>query len=203
MYYYVYYSYEPWGRGYIGQRGCKCLPEEDTNYFGTFKDKTFKPTQKIVLQTFKTRKEAITAEVILHDFYQIDTNPHFANKARQKVVGFFYDSSGNKYPNRKPLPSRKQTELTKQKLKEANLGKKHSNRTKHKLKEFVSKQRWYNNGKISVRKETCPLGFVPGRLTFKRAPTVSGRYWYTDGIIEVLKVRCPEGFLKGRLSSLK
>jgi hypothetical protein len=203
MYYYVYYSYESWGRGYIGQRGCKCLPEEDTNYFGTFKDKTFKPTQKIVLQTFKTRKEAITAEVTLHDFYQVDTNPHFANKARQKAVGFFYDPSGNKYPNRKPLPSRKQTELTKQKLKEVNLGKKHSNKTKHKLKEFVSKQRWYNNEKISVRKETCPPGFVPGRLTFSRAPSVHGRYWYTDGIIEVLRVHCPEGFLKGRLNSLK
>jgi len=46
--FYVYYSYEEYGRGYIGKRECKYLPEEDVNYFGSFKDKTFKPTQKII-----------------------------------------------------------------------------------------------------------------------------------------------------------
>jgi hypothetical protein len=203
MHYYVYYSYEPWGRGYIGHRGCNCLPEEDIKYFGSFKDKTFKPAQKIILQTFKTREEAIAAEVVLHNFYKIDVNPHFANKARQAVVGFFYNSLGNKHPNRKPHPPRKQTELTKQKLREVNLGKKHSDKTKQKLKEFVSKQNWYNNGKISVREEVCPSGFVPGRLSFSRAPSVSGRFWYTNGVVEVLKTDCPDGFYKGRLNSLK
>ena len=47
--YYTYYSYEEWGRGYFGSRGCKCLPEEDMNYFGSFYDKTFKPNQKIII----------------------------------------------------------------------------------------------------------------------------------------------------------
>ena len=32
-YHYVYYSYEEYGRGYIGSRTCRCLPEEDINYF--------------------------------------------------------------------------------------------------------------------------------------------------------------------------
>jgi hypothetical protein len=44
--YYVYYSYELWGRGYIGKRECMCLPEEDVKYFGSFTDKTFEPTEK-------------------------------------------------------------------------------------------------------------------------------------------------------------
>ena len=47
-YFYVYYSYEPWGRGYIGKRECWCLPEEDVKYFGSYRDKTFKPTEKII-----------------------------------------------------------------------------------------------------------------------------------------------------------
>jgi hypothetical protein len=37
-YHYVYYSYEEYGRGYIGSRSCSCLPQEDRNYFGSFTD---------------------------------------------------------------------------------------------------------------------------------------------------------------------
>jgi hypothetical protein len=89
-YFYIYYSYEEFGRGYIGKRECECLPEEDINYLGSFKDKTFKPTQKIILETFDTVEKALEAECILHDFYQVDKNPHFANKARQTSTRFFY-----------------------------------------------------------------------------------------------------------------
>ena len=86
--YYVYYSYEPWGRGYIGRRECSCLPEEDINYFGSFYDKTFKPSEKIILDVFDTREGAIAAEVKLHFFYKVDKNPHFANLSRQTSTGF-------------------------------------------------------------------------------------------------------------------
>jgi hypothetical protein len=88
MYHYVYYSYEEWGRGYIGVRSCKCLPEEDTKYFGSFYDKSFKPTEKDILSVFETRKDALKAEIALHDFYEVHKNPHFANKAKQTSVGF-------------------------------------------------------------------------------------------------------------------
>jgi hypothetical protein len=92
--FYVYYSFEWWGRGYIGKRECLCLPEEDVKYFGSFRDKTFKPTQKIILKVCKTKEEAIQSEIILHNFYQVDVNPHFANKAKQTAVGFSYDRTG-------------------------------------------------------------------------------------------------------------
>ena len=88
-YYYTYYSYEEWGRGYIGSRGCECLPEEDVKYFGSFKDKSFKPTQKIILEIYETREQAIEAEVILHDFYDVANNPHFANRAKQTSTKFY------------------------------------------------------------------------------------------------------------------
>ena len=87
-YFYVYYSYEPWGRGYIGKRECWCLPEEDIKYFGSYTDKTFKPTQKIILETFDNRKYAYQAEIILHLFYDVKNNTHFANKTNQFATDF-------------------------------------------------------------------------------------------------------------------
>ena len=88
---YVYYSYEEWGRGYIGVRSTKLDSCKD-KYMGSFKDKSFKPTQKIVLQVFNTREEALNAEITLHNFYQVHTNPHFANKAKQTSTGFNQES---------------------------------------------------------------------------------------------------------------
>ena len=87
--YYTYYSYEEWGRGYIGSRpsGCKCNPEEDL-YMGSFKDKTFKPTKKIILGVYSTPQECLEAEVKIHDFFKLDINPNFANLARQTSTGF-------------------------------------------------------------------------------------------------------------------
>ena len=97
--FYVYYSYEEWGRGYIGRRECTCLPIEDVKYFGSFKDKSFRPTEKIILATFKTREEMCQAEVDLHNFYKVDENPHFANKARQTSSKFSICRLGEENPN--------------------------------------------------------------------------------------------------------
>ena len=89
-YYYTYYSYEEWGRGYIGSRGCKCLPEEDVKYFGSFRDKSFKPTQKIILKSdYATREEAYVDEIALQEFYKVVENPHFANRAYQTSTKFY------------------------------------------------------------------------------------------------------------------
>ena len=89
-YYYTYYSYEKWGRGYIGSRGCKCLPEEDVKYFGSFSDKNFNPTYKIILKDdYTTREEAYADEIILHDYYDVANNPHFANRANATSTKFY------------------------------------------------------------------------------------------------------------------
>ena len=89
-YHYVYYSYEEYGRGYFGSRTCKCLPEEDVRYFGSFRDKTFKPTQKIILNDdYDTREEAYTDEIILQQYYKVVENPHFANRAYQTSTKFY------------------------------------------------------------------------------------------------------------------
>ncbi len=94
MHYYVYYSYESWGRGYIGRRQCDCPPEEDINYFGSYRDKNFSPNQKIILAVYESLEEAARAEVSLHEFFEVHINPHFANKAKQTSENFSYCASG-------------------------------------------------------------------------------------------------------------
>jgi hypothetical protein len=99
MNYYVYYSYEEWGRGYIGKRECRCSPEEDVNYFGSFKDKTFKPTEKIILFVCESREEVYEIERMLHCFLEVDINPHFANRSKQTSTRFSFSACGDKNPN--------------------------------------------------------------------------------------------------------
>jgi hypothetical protein len=101
MIYYTYYSYEPFGRGYIGSRGCKCNPVED-DYFGSYGDKTFNPSCKIILTEHATREEAVEAEVKLHKFYQVDANSHFANRAKQTSSSFFFCSQGERIGESNP-----------------------------------------------------------------------------------------------------
>jgi len=100
-YFYTYYSYEEFGRGYIGSRVCNCLPEEDIKYFGSYRDKTFKPTQKIILETFDSIEKSLEAECILHDFYEVDKNLHFANKAKQTSKKFYHRSFGEENPSKR------------------------------------------------------------------------------------------------------
>ena len=88
MNHYTYYSYEEFGRGYIGKRSCKCSPEEDVKYFGSYRDETFKPTQKIILETYDTATEAIAAEIKLQHFFKVVPNPHFTNQVYQTSTKF-------------------------------------------------------------------------------------------------------------------
>ena len=157
---YVYYSYEEFGRGYIGCRTCDCLPENDY-YLGSYHDETFNPTNKIILETFSTREEALQAEVDLHKFYQVDKNPHFANKARQKTTGFYY--AEKKFGEDNPFYGKSHTEETKKIIRQHQIenngyirnrrsykgennpfhGKTHSEETRNLLKQKI-KETWEN-----------------------------------------------------------
>ena len=85
---YVYKSFEEEGREYIGIRSCDCLPEEDTKYLGSFRDKSFNPAGKTILFVCETRKEAAEIEIELHDFFDVAVNPQFANRAKAVSTGF-------------------------------------------------------------------------------------------------------------------
>lgn len=201
-YYYTYYSYEQWGRGYIGRRGCTCSPEEDIEYFGSYKNKSYRPTHKIILGVYKTEAEAITAEVKLHAFFDVDINPHFANKARQKTVGFSFSASGKENPRYGKTFS-------------------HTPEAKNKISQAHKTKKWWNNGVKSVFCDNCPKGFVHGRIppsdktrelmSKKRkgkdnpmygrggkSHPLYGKKWYTDGVLEVFTWECPKGYKRGR-----
>jgi len=122
---YVYHSYEEWGREYVGIRSCDCLPEEDTKYFGSFYDKSFKPTGKNILFVCKTRKEASEIEIKLHDFFDVAINPKFANKAKATSSGF----------NRAGVLH---TEESKKRMSETHTGKPRTEETKKKISESLS-----------------------------------------------------------------
>lgn len=163
MYHYVYYSYEEWGRGYIGRRSCECLPEEDL-YLGSFRDNTFRPTRKIVLSTFSSREDAAQAEVILHEFYQVHINPHFANKAKQSSKKFYNNLT-------KEQRERQSSLVTKINLRETNV-------FRRKGEESVSHGRvWVTNADRSEEVylkpgEKVPEGWIRGRKKF--APRTEG-----------------------------
>ena len=126
---YVYHSYEEWGREYIGVRSCDCMPEEDTKYFGSFKDKTFFPTEKTILFVCETREEAMEIEIELHDFFDVAVNPQFANRSKQTSTKF--DTTGvpnteaQKKANSERMLGVPHTEEAKKKISEANSGENH------------------------------------------------------------------------------
>lgn len=130
--FYVYYSYEEFGRGYIGSRGCKCLPKEDSKYYGSFWDKTFNPTGKIILAEFDNRRDAYDAEVVLHKFYDVVNNPHFANQSRALTSGFTTEGRSSIFVGKK------HSEETKKKIGAASKGRRHTEEYKIKKSLEVS-----------------------------------------------------------------
>lgn len=134
-YHYVYYSYEEYGRGYFGSRTCKCLPKEDIKYFGSFKDKNFKSTQKIILKDdYATREEAYVDEIILQEYYKVVENPHFANRAYQTSTGW---TTLGLFPS----------DETRKKLSESHKGRIAWNKGKSVLDEVKEKIRQKNKGR--------------------------------------------------------
>jgi hypothetical protein len=165
-YHYVYYSYEEYGRGYIGSRTCKCLPEEDIKYFGSYKDKKFKPTQKIIFKDdYLTREDAYSDEIILQEYYKVVENQHFANRAYQTSVGFSFRgltpwSKGKKLTDehRKKISEstkgksktitekRKQSDVEKGLRARGKTKPKHSEETKRKISEATQRRVPWNKG---------------------------------------------------------
>jgi hypothetical protein len=164
-YHYTYYSYEKWGRGYFGSRTCRCFPEEDIRYFGSFKDKTFKPKYKIILKDdYATREEAYADEIILQEYYKVVENPHFANRAYQTSTGF--SRKGMTSPNKGKKMSVEQrnklsdsckgrivTEQTRQKISKSGKGRKLTKEHKKKIgKSNKGKSRQTEEGLKRLRK---------------------------------------------------
>jgi len=186
-YYYTYYSYEEYGRGYIGSRTCKCLPEKDIKYFGSFSDKSFKPTQKIILKDdYITREEAYIDEIILQKHYKVVENPHFANRSYQTTTKFYYVPSKGSFKKRKPMSeeqkiklrlaakNRKMSEETKIKIGNSIRGKKRSNDTKKRMSD-AAKNRIYSEEILELRRKNISEK-TKGRIPWNKGLSMSEEF---------------------------
>ena len=218
-YFYVYYSYEPWGRGYIGKRECKCLPEEDIKYFGSYRDKTFKPTQKIIIDTFSSAKEALEVEILLQEFYQVDKNPHFANiyihrsqnfcnngsEVIRKKIGRSLTGIKRSEETRKKISESKKgiivTEETKKKLSESRIGKKPSLgmiHTKEWKKEHSKKMK--ENNPFKGKKHTEESKKLMSENSKGRIPPNKGKPHSEETKRKISEIRKKQWELKKQLS---
>lgn len=91
MYHYTYLLISPDGlKKYIGFRSSKCEPDEDP-YMGSSRAMTKKDKlefDKIVLEVFLTKAEAIAHEIALHKQFNVSKNPEFLNIANATASGF-------------------------------------------------------------------------------------------------------------------
>ena len=153
---------------YIGMRSCKCKPEEDlymgSSYKMTIEDK--RRCDKLVLEEFNTREEALQHEIKLHNQFQVHTNPEFWNLAKQTSTKFISNRKGCKLTEEhkqkcsKALKGKKKPVFTdehKQKISEARKGTKASASTKKKFSEsrkgennsnfkHITQYLWYKDG---------------------------------------------------------
>jgi hypothetical protein len=100
-------------------------------YLGSYTDKTFKPTHKLVLSTFSSRDDAISHEIELHKAFDVACNPHFANRAIQTSTGFSSAGTTPSEETRKKMSEALKGRQSPQK------GKPHSEETRKKLSEAL------------------------------------------------------------------
>jgi len=202
-YYYTYYSYEEWGRGYIGSRGCKCLPEEDTNYLGSSKDKNFKPTYKIILKDdYATREEAYADEIILQEYYKVVENPHFVNRAYQTSTKFSYRPL---HGENAPMFGKSHSEETKRKMSEIRKGVKHTKNHRENIsKALMGKSRPEEvKQKVSNTRKMRNIGIGKKhseKTKIKMSEIGKGMVFWNNGKINKKSKECPgNDWKRGRL----
>jgi hypothetical protein len=101
MFHTVYNSFEsgPHGRDYIGKHSTDD-PYDD--YKGSFKDKSFKPDDKIVFAYSKTKEGAVWLEIMFQRVFGVVEDPQFANRSYQTNSKFIYGVAGEDNPSKRP-----------------------------------------------------------------------------------------------------
>ena len=97
MFHTVYLSFEDGkvGRDYVGKHSSDD-PYDD--YLGSYKDRSFDPSGKIILEYAKTEEGAVEAEVRWQQVFRVAEDPQFANQSYQTNKKFVLDTRGEKHP---------------------------------------------------------------------------------------------------------
>ncbi len=98
MYHLVYLSYEETGRSYIGKHSTDNPYDE---YLGSFRDKTFNPAGKIILEYSNTEEGAVEAEIRWQKVFNVVEDPSFVNQSYQSSNKFHFTPTvrGECHPN--------------------------------------------------------------------------------------------------------
>jgi hypothetical protein len=87
MFHTVYLSFEDGkvGRDYIGKHSGEDPYDE---YLGSYKDKSFNPKGKIILEYAKTEEGAVEAEIRWQQVFKVAEDPQFVNQSYQNTSRF-------------------------------------------------------------------------------------------------------------------
>lgn len=93
MFHTVYLSFEDGrvGRDYIGKHSSE---DPYDNYLGSYRDKSFNPAGKIILEYAKTEEGAVEAEIRWQNVFKVAEDPQFANQSYQNTSKFKLSSCG-------------------------------------------------------------------------------------------------------------
>ena len=97
MFHTVYDSFESrlGGRDYIGKHSTE---DPYDGYLGSFKDKSFKPDNKIVFAYSKTKEGAVWLEIMFQRVFGVVEDSQFANKSYQTSDKFVTGFAGEEHP---------------------------------------------------------------------------------------------------------
>jgi hypothetical protein len=112
MFHTVYDSWEegPVGRDYIGKHS---TDDPYDKYLGSFKDKTFDPSNKIIIAYATTPEGAVWLERMFQKVFSVVEDPGFANRSYQTESKFIYGVKGDENPAKRPESGRKISEKKK------------------------------------------------------------------------------------------
>jgi hypothetical protein len=169
---------------------------------GSYKDKSFNPTSKIILGVYETPEECLEAEIALHAFFKVDKNPHFANQARQTSTGFSMAGEGHyRYGN--PLPDEVKAKIS-DSLKGKPTGRKCPQSFIDANRARVGIPRT-EEARAKISKARKGKGKGPKSEEHRKAMSKAqmgaskGKKWWNNGEKSFFNRDCPEGCVPGRL----
>lgn len=186
LYHYVYrITNKVTNKHYYGCRSCTIPPNKDlgVKYYSSSKDKSFVADQKQnpsnykykIVKVYSNRLSAILLEIKLHSKFDVGVNPRFYNKSKQTASKF--DTTG---------------------VTSHNKGKPHSEATRAKIKETLSK---LPNPEIRAKK----ISEATKGIKHPRAQLVNVYRYGTDALIAenvIIRPWCKEhGYTHGLLGA--